>query len=64
MIKTHQTLKIPYIMKKNLYFPSSKKTNELSILALFYLNLLSVKLPNNKEYLISLPVISQEKHLS
>ncbi len=47
-------------MKKNLSFPSSKKTNELSILTLFYLNLLSVKLPDNKKYLTNSPVYSQE----
>ncbi len=47
-------------MKKKLPFQSSKKSKELSIIELFYLNLLSVKLPNNKEYVTKLPVDSQE----
>ena len=42
-------------MKKYLLLPGSIKPNELSIIALFYLNLLSVKLPNNKKYFKKLP---------
>ena len=47
-------------MKKYLLLPNSIKPNELSIIALFYLNLLSVKLPNNKRYFKKLPVDSKE----
>jgi hypothetical protein len=47
-------------MKKNLRFPGSKKSHEFSIIELFYFNLLSVELPNNKNYFTKLPVHSQK----